>query len=725
MRILCVGALPTSIWDVVASLRGRRDHITLVGEDVPPAPGTQPDRNAQKPFFEHRSKLHSLLKHVQVYSMSPERAQLEQIMHAGWFDAVIFFYSYQCEPGEGQNLGMRIDILGHTIKLCQQFKVSKFIMITDQSVFGSGQEMREDESPQPDALGGSLIELAEEYVRKICQIPHMIVRVTSLYAYNDPDTFFTQVLKGGRLVRFPGPAGTPCDFLHAADLGAFLRKAVQGDVRGVVHLAYGKKCVYANVAAFLVGKRQDLRIVYGEEPVRQHTLQVARAYKEYDWVPQHAFDEPVPEPAPKKRSRVLSRVRAARPMMKTKLGQLFRWVELVLMAVVMQLLVNFTQTNANFRVVDVRLLYVVLIGSVHGIFPGAVAGLIAYASYAAGYLAQGHEIADLFFNMDDWLAFVLYMFAGIFLGYSRDRHESRQIYLADEQEKNVETLKYMEKVYHDTCEIRDELYDQVIHSRDSYGRIYAIAKELDTLQPDMVFLKALSVLENVMDNQHIAIYVQPRGSVYARLYVESRQMRGVLSNTLNLGDMPEVRQTVESMTIYTNTKLTPNNPIYCAPLRMSDELNVLIIIWQADVSQQTMYYKNLFHVVTGLISSSLSRALQFLHADPSRCVTGTTILSQKAFMEALEVRRQMNDQLVGHYLLLRVTAADGAALPQLQELSARLQRCTRATDEAGLMDNGECYLLMMQAEEADLPIIRKRLGKERLDCTLAGEVVTA
>ena len=90
---------------------------------------------------------------------------------------------------------------------------------------------------------------------------------------------------------------------------------------------------------------------------------------------------------------------------------------------------------------------------------------------------------------------------------------------------------------------RNALQEQVIRFRDSYGRIYAITQELDTLQPEQVFLSTLDVLEDVMQNQSVALYSCADNSSFARLVVHSREMETLPKSM----DLKEVSPTGRSV----------------------------------------------------------------------------------------------------------------------------------------------------------------------------------
>ena len=67
---------------------------------------------------------------------------------------------------------------------------------------------------------------------------------------------------------------------------------------------------------------------------------------------------------------------------------LLRLVEIAAAWLATELLVRITGTDAQFRMVDFRLMFVVLIGTVYGLNAGVLSAVLASVSLTAGYLRQ-------------------------------------------------------------------------------------------------------------------------------------------------------------------------------------------------------------------------------------------------------------------------------------------------------------------------------------------------
>ena len=81
--------------------------------------------------------------------------------------------------------------------------------------------------------------------------------------------------------------------------------------------------------------------------------------------------------------------------------------------VLFEVLEHLFSQSAQLNVLDYRLLYVVLIGTLYGLDFGLVAALLASVGLAAGYFTQyGYTFQGLFYEPSNWLPFIAYFVVG-------------------------------------------------------------------------------------------------------------------------------------------------------------------------------------------------------------------------------------------------------------------------------------------------------------------------
>ena len=177
---------------------------------------------------------------------------------------------------------------------------------------------------------------------------------------------------------------------------------------------------------------------------------------------------------------------------------------------------------------------------------------------------------------------------------------------------------------------------------------------------------------------------------------------------MKLSDYVEALNVLNKGSIFQNKELLPNYPSYIAPIRNQGQLIGMIIIWEAKFEQFTMYYLNLFKVITGLVESSLVRAANFRNAQIEKLfLPATRIMKPDPFKVSLSIRKKMRRNKVAEFLILRIEKGEES----WQELYERLSKGIRAEDVIGLLNENDlfCYVLLINASIENIGIIQDRL----------------
>ncbi len=708
MKILLTGILSPMIWGMVDRLVREGHQVSLLGHGMQPVPA------------QTKAALHDI---------SPGHPEALQVLEAGRFGAVIFFFAYQCEAAAtyGAVQGVMLDALFQLQQQASGCGVERFYLVSDLRIFGSGQSGLENETPLPDNATGILINAAEEVLRCIAPsaMKTLLIRVSNLYCPGFEDSFFSRALfcaRDGQAFQLSGQPDTVCDFLHVDDLALFVTLALEKKTAGVVHLAYGEPFTYGQAVYQLQTHLPDLQTIYLENPGPRPFLQCANAKRDTDWVPRHRWmnelqaiyaDNALSARKPSFRQRVSRQLHRL-------FGSVLPWIELILFAVAAEVLLRASQTNMTFRFVDYWLLYVILLGSLHGRPIGITAGVIACIGYGIDWAQSGNDLYLLLYNNDNWLPLIMYVLSGGAFGYLHDKTAENIESMRREKEQRDEEAEFLQTMYKQVDADRNSLQEQVMRFRDSYGRIYAITRELDTLQPEQVFLSTLDVLEDVMQNRSVALYSCSMNSSFARLVVHSRSM-DALPRSMDMKNYPLMAQKHANGETFANTQLEPGYPAFCAPLMQQGHPIAMIALWEVPFEQQTLYRQNLFAVVSGLVQSAMVRALNYFDSAQDMYIGDTHILTNKAFRATLGVYSQMRKQHASAYLLLHITSADTNS--SIEEYDRRIGRAIRGTDIVGQLDNGKIYTLLPQAGLENMPQIEKRFLASGLSCTVVTQGV--
>jgi UDP-glucose 4-epimerase len=271
---------------------------------------------------------------------------------------------------------------------------------------------------------------------------------------------------------------------------------------------------------------------------------------------------------------------------------------------------------------------------------------------------------------------------------------------------------FLYEVFNDIRNLKDEFRERLLGYRDSFGKIFTITRELDQLQEQAIYLRALSILEEHLDNKNIAIYSLDENRVYARLEANSASLNEELSKSLNLSDFPETLPYIEQGTIFQNTLLLPNYPAYLVPIfKNTYPFNVpaaMIVVWSAKFEQYSTYYFNLLKVICGLIQASLIRATLFSNANYERMYLPTTrILNHEAFRDALKIRVEMKKNKISDFQLVVVERLGKNS----QDIYPCISDEIRDADIIGLQNDGNYYILLSQADKLAAQDVVERLAK--------------
>ncbi len=704
MKILLTGALTRLHWGMVPRLNRDGHHVTLLGHDAAPQPG-----DAKAAFFD----------------LSPNHPNALTALKTGGFDAIVFFYAYDAHHtlGHSRVHGALLDSLFQYHFYAQQSKITNFILVTDYRVFGMNQPARERDEPIPDTAEGVLIKAAEDcsMFAEDGGLKTLLVRVGSLYAPGDPDGLFARALTSSNerhSLSLCGTQDAPLDMLHVDDLAAFINIALDRGAVGRVHLLYDQARTNRETAAALTSMLPELSITFTDEPTRMVSPKVGDAHTRYDWVPRHDWMREIGELMRAKShenwfSRIRRGIARGKPLAANKI---MGYVELMVIGWIIAQLSRATEQYAMFRFVDFWLFYVILMGSMHGTLIGLAASIITCIFYGLDWVRTGNEAYLLLINVDNWLPMAMYVLCGGLFGYIHQSSANKIAKMSKEKEQMNTDRQFIETLFLETYDERNKLQEQVMRSRDSYGRIYNIARELDTLQPEQVFLSTLNVLEDAMQSRSVALYSLRKGASFMRLVVHSRKMLA-LPKSMDLRMFSELERRLRHGELFCNTALMADYPAFAAPVMQEGEPIAAVIMWEVPFEKQTLYQRNLFKVVVGLVQSALIRALAYLGTSQDMYLPDTFILTDAMFRSTVEVHKNMRKQQAASFLLLKIEGADGANDPR--EIDERLRRATRNTDICGRLDNGTYYALLPQASLDNLPQIEKRMSGSDLRCVVA------
>lgn len=277
----------------------------------------------------------------------------------------------------------------------------------------------------------------------------------------------------------------------------------------------------------------------------------------------------------------------------------------------MELLSELSMNSAQFRMVDFRLLFVVITGCVYGVNMGVAAAVLAGLALGFAYAADGTNWMTLFYEPMNWLPFVAYLSAGVICGYTRLKNQDRVQYARHENKLLQDKFRTLKSLYFDTQEEQKLYKRQIVSSRDSFGKIFEITKRLDVNNLAELYKRAARVLEEALDNETVAIYSVDREKGCANLEACSKKIRQEAAKQIRLADYDQALLLTRRGDVWVNNELLADYPMYLAEAKGSEDVTILIMVLRSSFEQNGIFYTNLFKIICGLIESALLRAVQY------------------------------------------------------------------------------------------------------------------
>lgn len=712
MNILITGNLHSLTTTFVRELAKHKHRLVIASDDV--------------------DSLGISLNNTIVHSTNPAGDIFQDAMSSYGFDVVIFISTREEQLLEKNdvNTGHQLDALRNTLELCKRGKVKYFFYISSTEIYGGTKDWSETITPQPSSLNGYTLLAGEQYCRNYHDkfgVNTIIVRITNIYGpYEKHGLLYDLIMacnhKGE--ANLSVRSDTEISLLHASDVADFLIRAIDEEYTPdslIVNLSSSKPIKYSELARLLKTYYPDVVLHFADEDqLYTKPVKVSAAKKIYDWVDTYTFENELEGIVDIVRGLHLSK-RPAWEVINKKLAsypQLLRWIELIGGAMLTQFLSQMTGTLIQFKYVDFRLLFVVIMGSVYGIRTGLYAAILVSFSIIYTWMELGFDWALLIYNVGNWLPFALYFTAGLITGYYHDKSENEILNVQKQTSLIYDKYSFLYGVFNDIRNLKDEFRERLLGYRDSFGKIFAITRELDQLQERAVYLRALSILEEQMENKSIAIYSLDGKRTHARLEENSISLNGKLTKSLDLATFPELIPHIEQGTIFQNTALLTSYPAYLVPIFNNaypfNVVTAMIVIWSVKFDQYSTYYYNLLKVICGLIQASLVRATQFSNANYENLYLPTTrILNHEAFMNELKIRLEMKKNRISDFQLVTASVDHSP-----QEIYSCISEGIRTTDLIGMGTNGDYHILLSQADKVGAQDIMERLSKHGIQSRL-------
>lgn len=659
--------------------------------------------------------------HGKVFRRTVNYQQCSQILKGESVDCIVILTGAAREgfgAASGLERGQLLLMLSPLLQAAAAEKVQKVCFLSSLSL--------EDQALLPPGL--EELRAAERVTISFCQeqkLPLLTVRLGCIYGEGmmDFDSVMGNLLRAmdrKEDVACPLTAQSQLDLIQVPDAADAVYRLLNMDAAGQVDLFTGRTVTaqqLCETAARAAGWQGDLR--YGRREQHGPAGSGQDVRRLCGWMPFYPFDSHGAEAIARELERVREReARAGQKQRRRERAQthslLYDTAQNLLLFAVAAVVASLTPDWSDLRFVDVRLLYVMIVAITFGMRQGLLATALATVSYLGSQLQAGIDASYVLYNVGSWIPFVIYGVAGAFGGYWSDKKRDTYENLSNEYREQQDRYSLLEDLYRELLDVKNQLQKQIVISRDSFNRLYAVTEDLDDPNPRMVLIRTVRVIEEIMEGGSVAIYLRVRADKrYGRLMACSDQLSRRLQPSLDFEAVPRLQETMQTGAMYVNKELDPQYPAFAMPVSNGSFSIALVELYDLPASQYTIYYRNLFQTLVQMVQHNLVQAYTYQMENREKLfVPGTDILTAEAFARERKTL-QMASEEYGYpssiARILPVEQAGGQGLAPAQ-LSGRAEPLLRGTDLLGMGQDGRVRAGFLYLDRASRPVVEHRFA---------------
>lgn len=386
------------------------------------------------------------------------------------------------------------------------------------------------------------------------------------------------------------------------------------------------------------------------------------------------------------------------------------------------LLNNRTADSEYFRRLDVFLLYVVLFAVFFGKRQAILSAFLSAIGFIfrQSYYRTGVEVL-VDYNIYVWMAQLFIV--GMAVGHLRD---SLTIVREDKDEEIKFLSGQLDDIYDingSNLKVKNILEDHIISYEDSLGVLENLTENLEHLHAGEAVFQAADILSTVLETKDVAIY-KISNADYCRLLVATTDEAKALGKSLKYTECKELKDSMDRNEVFVNRNLQAQWPVLAYALRRGETPEYILMVWGLPFEKMSLHQLNLLKVLGNMIQNAIVRSDTFLEAvSEKRYLSGTDILNKEAFLESLEMSREISEKEYGVSTLLCVQSAGPVdklleASDQLNHYDNILEKGLRETDVVGIGEDGYLYILLSNSNEKEAQIVIERFARQGIVCSL-------
>lgn len=668
----------------------------------------------------------------QSYLLHVEDERCEQVFRTNRFDIVIHLAA-QVDVNQSvynPTHDSKINLLGliNMLQLSKKYGVSKFVFSSSAAVYGNNTEeipLKEDSKCMPVSPYGINKLLGEYYCQKwteLYQLDTICFRFSNVYGPKQGvkgeggvvSIFTNQILHNESLTIY-GDGTQTRDFIYVEDVAEAIFRAVLSDVFGVMNLSTNTETSVNQLVEQFEKYANVKNIVYDD--AKNGDIQFSRldnqmVKREVDWTPKYSLEEGIKKTFTwfhnqkkirSRKDRTTKLKKKINPNILNANKPFLPYIENGLLFC----LIAFLQHSIGdvFYHIDLLLLYILTIGIMFGKVQAMLASALSIILYSWQGLLNGREIVSLFTDHNTLIQFAVYLFVGLLVGYVIENKNIKEETAKDDLQLFKEKYELLNEIYSETRKVKDELQNQILFSEDSVGEIYSIIKKIDSLDPEEVFNGVINVLEQIMKTKEAAIYLVGQGERYLRLVSKSNVANSNFPSSIEVIPNGPYEKAIRQNEFFINRKLESGLPMLIAPIWKDDQAIAVICINEVNFENLTLYYENLFHVVTNLITTSITRSYEYVSATHhERYLDGTVVLKPEFLKKVIRNKQKALEQLNIPYTKVKIEK-----VKNMEQIVKGISSLLRDTDYIGIDEEDDYWVLLSNTSQENANGVIRRI----------------
>lgn len=678
------------------------------------------------------------------YHLSIADTKCEEIFRAYRFDVVVNLAA-QVSVSKSlvdPQLDTESNVLGfvNMLDLSAKYGVKRFIYASSAAVYGIDQTPPHTEESECNPISPyGMSKLSNEmYSAKwnhLYQLSTIGFRFSNVYGPRQNDngeggvvSIFVNSLLRNESLTIHGDGNQTRDFIYVEDVVDAIYRSVSSPSTGIFNLSTNEATSVNGLVEKLKDLNQELQVKYDakrEGDIPHSILDNTKVMRELDWSPLYTIEQGLERTIiyfsnHQAKAEVATAVATKMPpraTFKHYLKMLLPTFE-NLLAFILTAWLTLNVVHSSYGTIDVKLFYITIIGILYGNKQAVLSVALSIGLFTYQKMLDGRDFISLTYDTDFFFQLAIYIFIGLVVGYSIERKNAR----IQQQEQKIsevsERYDFLDHVYNEVREVKDELQLRILNSGDSYGKIYHATKELESLEPELVFNSAVNVVKSIMRVNKVTIYTVNKHQNYLRLLASSGYGVDQLAKSLKVEDSAHLAQLLQSGQMYVNKDLNTDSPLMMAPIFHKDKIAAIITIDGMSFESFSLYHQNLFQITVNLISSALSKAFTFIDATENRrFVNGTNILQYEVFQEILESKMDIKQQHQVPYLLFNSELNNMT----LAEASKFISPLLRETDYLGFNEKKQLQVLLSNTSQHDAERVLQRLNHPAITFSAVSE----